>query len=184
MNKKITILLLLAILSILTITISYSYQIIKFKADNIITFGSIKMRLVQKEVVNSREVLIDNKNKINITGKEEVKRFVYVENLGIESIFVRVSLDVFVTKNSNKILKDNLINFDFDTENWVYKDGWYYYKGLLKGGEKTTHLFDKMLFNIQNSELKGTIDLDIVVQAVQASNNSDNAIDAEGWPSK
>ena len=52
------------------------------------------------------------------------------------------------------------------------------------GKDKKTHLFDKIIFNNENSKLKGTIDLDIIAQAVQASNNGDNVLDAEGWPSK
>lgn len=186
-NRKIMILLVI-ILCITAITFSYSYITLKFESDNIITFGSIKMKLMQKEVKDSKEFLVDNKNTINITGRKEINRKVYIQNVGNENIYVRISLDTFLVDNDgNKKSVNDLIRFDINDNYWIYKDGWYYYKNILKYNEDTPNLFTKIMFdeeNITKEYEEGTIDLDITAQGVQSANNSSNVLDAEGWPAK
>ena len=67
---------------------------------------------------------------------------------------------------------------------WVYHEGYSYYKRALTPGEKTTALFDKVLFapNMGNNFENCAISLRLICQAVQSNGNSEDPTTAWGWP--
>lgn len=72
-----------------------------------------------------------------------------------------------------------------DTEHWTLRDGWWYCNTAVGGGESTPALFESVDFSgpDMGNEYQGAeITVDVTVQAVQAANNGESALDAMGWP--
>lgn len=65
------------------------------------------------------------------------------------------------------------------------EDGWYYYSQPLEVGQVTPPLFSEVVFdgpNMTNEYQNCTVTVDVIAQAVQAANNGESALDAQGWP--
>ena len=77
----------------------------------------------------------------------------------------------------------DLITISFNEADWTLIDGWYYYKGTIKAGEKTEMLFDTVSFSkdMGNEYQNATATLNSTAQAVQADHNGDNVFTAKGW---
>ena len=77
----------------------------------------------------------------------------------------------------------DLITISFNEADWTLKDGWYYYNGTIKAGEKTEMLFDTVTFSkdMGNEYQNATATINITAQAVQVAHNGDSALTAEGW---
>lgn len=72
-----------------------------------------------------------------------------------------------------------------DAEHWTLRDGWWYCDTAVGGGESTPALFESVDFSgpdMGNEYQGASITVDVTVQAVQAANNGDSALDAMGWP--
>ena len=69
---------------------------------------------------------------------------------------------------------------------WIYKDGWYYYKNEVSHKEITNDLQINIKFDINEITKKysgAKFNLDIKAEAIQAENNSDDVLEVVGWPS-
>ena len=118
------------------------------------------------------------------------------ENAGTIPVYIRIKIEKTILYSEHEIAPgwENLISCNFAAENstlseeeqdlWVYHEGYYYYKRALAPGEKTTALFDKVLFapSMGNKFENCAISLRLVCQAVQSNGNSDDPTTAWGWP--
>ena len=103
--------------------------------------------------------------------------------------WVRVKVDSnFSDKEGNLLNVDkntieSSVIFDTNTEDWEYKDGWWYYKEPLKKGKTTENLFENVTFskNMGNVFQGSTVDIKVSVQAVQVANNGNSVLEASGW---
>lgn len=106
-----------------------------------------------------------------------------VENVGANPCFVRVQvtgLDCLIEEgvSEEEIGLRYLYQSGYNTADWTYLDGWYYYNGVLAEGEKTTPVFDQIVIpsDLHNdvtedgAEIAEDASFDVVVtaQAVQA----------------
>ena len=79
----------------------------------------------------------------------------YVTNAGNVDCYVRVRIEV----SDSRVEKDLTIDYnsseDFNSESadWYKKDGWYYYKKILKPGEDTKSLFKTVTISDTADEL-------------------------------
>lgn len=189
MDKRffITILLLISI-CFLIVTTTITFLTREKVANNIITFGSLKMQLIQTTLdKNNQEENVNNNEIFDITDNSMVSRMIKVKNLGNHEFFLRISLNmVGIDKNSNEFDVNDLIRYDLNFEDWIYKDGWYYYKKVVKEFDTTSNLITNIFFdtnnimsNYQNSNFK----FNVIAQAVQAENNAQNVLEVVGWPS-
>lgn len=185
-NLIITLLSLVIVLFVVTSTVAYITR--STVANNVITFGSLKMKLLQTTLnENNEEIEVDNNEDINITHKSELSRIVKIENLGKHDFYARISLNMVGTdSNNNEFDANEYVTYDVNTNDWIYKNGWYYYKKIVKQNELTSNLITNIEFNINEITTKfpnGNFKLDIKAEVVQAENNADNVLDALGWPS-
>lgn len=116
---------------------------------------------------------IDNWNPGDTTDKE-----VSVISNGSKATYVRVALTPvwgeivegeFVANNELSI--DN-VTLNWNEEDWVYSDGWYYYKSILPAGDETSLLLESVTLTggLTGNEYQGkTLQIDIKAEAVQAS---------------
>lgn len=189
MNKKLILIIsLIFVISVTVLTLSSAFIIKESTSSTIITFGSIKMKLIETTLKDGKEVEVKNNDNINISESANVSRIVKVKNIGKHPIYVRLSLAV--NNNSSQEKKDSLdelIKLNVNDKNWIYKDGWYYYANKLLNNETTNPLLNEIIFDVDKltslypgKEFK----LDIKAEAVQAENNSENILEVKGWPSK
>ena len=119
---------------------------------------------------------------------QNIPKAVFVENTGNSPIYVRVMLtpkvilaEKYADKESEIDL--SLIGYDIDATNWIYRDGYYYYKEAVAGGDSTGNLLSAILFSPQmgNMYKDSRILLTVRMEVVQARYNGENVLDAVGW---
>ena len=118
-----------------------------------------------------------------------VSKIVTVKNMGNLPVYVRIKIDKVIS-NENELpdgLKStwkNLISCNFNTTEWTYKDGYYYYNEALRAGETTEALFDRVAFaaSMGNEFINKTISFSVISEATQADGNGTDVFTASGWP--
>ena len=188
MSKRLSIpIVLLTIIRLFIIAATVTFINKEKTANNIITFGNIKIQLMQTTInENNEERFVDNNESFNITNYPIVSRIIKVKNLGNHEFFLRISLDMIgIDENNNEFDANNLIKYDVNTEDWIYNDGWYYYKDIVKESEITSNLITRIFFDINNitsnySNVK--FKFNVNAQVVQAENNAKDILNVIGWP--
>ena len=112
-----------------------------------------------------------------------VENRVFAENDGAETEFLRMKINLVVTKSDGTKEVFNYITFSFNESDWTYRNGYYYYNSAVAPGGNTTNLYDQIYFPyfpLENYQ-EASLHIEITVEAVQYANNSDSALTAEGW---
>ncbi len=121
---------------------------------------------------------------MDISHRTDVSRIVRIQNVGKHPIYVRVKLNVYGENNGEIFDVSDAYKID-TSENWIYQDGYYYYKESLSEDEITDELMKEIVFDndMVNNKYQGTkFNLEIKGEALQRENNKDNVLEAEGWP--
>lgn len=154
-------------------------------AYNVITTGTIDMVLKETTIDEmGNEVPFPEEGFSNVVPGMKIPKKVWVENSGTESMYVRINV---VNKFSPNDLDDRFVIFDdLNTEDWILKDGYYYYNYAVFAGEKTKPLFTGVYFDPAMPNEYKNVKLEVVVRAevVQTKNNGANALEAVGWPAE
>lgn len=167
---------------------------------NVITSSEIDIS-VQENVPNGKPI-VDPETK-EITGysiegvmpKTTETKEVKVRNDSMQTAWIRVQLTHVIknkagTKMPNAVDGVELIQYPIPEEvkdNWIEKDGWYYYTKPVSGGAATSLLIKEVKFapEMDNPYQECTVELSVNAQAVQYVHNgdeTDNVMDARGWP--
>lgn len=181
-----------------------AYTTTQVEAENVITFGSVKMRVVQSEPGEDGQFEELDPSDYSITAPMgQLERRLSVQNLGSEPAFVRVKLDMVVEK-PNEDPEDateyrkyglNLIDPETGTGEGATQgftvgwsegaDGWYYYNAPISADQYTEPLVTSIElindFNTYAGEY-GTYVFSAEGQAVQSEHNNATALTALGWP--
>ena len=163
---------------------SSAFFVTKIETDNVISFGNIKVQLLNHMIdengneiqANKEEDLLKNKN---------VSRIIKVKNVCQHSAYIRVRLNMQGNKDLTNYPASEYVEYKFNNDAWIEKDGWFYYNVILKSGETSKNLMDGISFDVDKltSDYPGSkITWTVEVQAVQSENNSDNVLIAKGWP--
>jgi len=116
----------------------------------------------------------------------DVTKVVYAENLGTADAYVRILLDKIIipAEGVEKELDFDNITLDINTDKWTEKDGIYYCNKALAPGEKSAPLFTNVHFGVKlgNEYMNAKLEIEVLMQAVQAKNNGDSVLNANGWP--
>ncbi len=121
---------------------------------------------------------ITNWNPGDTTNKD-----VSVKSTGSKKTYVRVSLTPLWTPATGTAAL-SLANVTLNTANpgdWVFYNGWYYYKHILETNEETSLLLDSITFSgpLTNNTYQGAkLNVKVNAEAVQASNGA--ALDTWG----
>lgn len=117
-----------------------------------------------------------------------VSKIVTVENICNHPFYLRVKL--IYGANDAELSAEECLELNINTQSWTYKDGWYYYTGILQPGEETPEVFSqvKIVGNmVQNDDIGKTLQLTVRAQAVQSENNpilNGDVTTAAGWPAE
>lgn len=182
--KKKSIFILLIVLLLVTVSITLAYIVEQTSTNSIITFGSLKLELIETEIIDGQEVRIEDGNSINITKTSTINRSVKVKNVGNHPMLVRLSLNIESKSKGNNYNPMDLIDIPI-LDNWIYQDGFYYYQDVLKPGETTPPLMNEINFdntNLIQYHRGDELELKIKVGAVQYEHNNESVLEAVGWP--
>ena len=184
-RKTLSIVIIAGILSLILGAGSLAYFTDAERADNTITSGGIDIEL------HEWTGAVDNEgNKVHfedVTGVmpgTEVPKIVEIENVGDNPTYVRIALKKEVVLMYGGTPNTDLVKLNFDTENWTYQDGFYYYNQALEPGKTTAPLFTTVTFDpaMDNMYQNSVTKIDVSAYATQVKNNGTSALDANGWP--
>ena len=162
--------------------------------DNVFTTSEIDITLNEKRNVigedgEHKQVDFADLEFNNVMPGQTISKIVTVTNKKESSdAYIRAKVEKHFMKPetpSESDLSTDVIEMDFNQENWTFKDGWYYYNSVVKSGETTAPLFENVIFDGKEmgNEYKNTnCNISIVAQAVQVRNNETNVLLAKGWP--
>lgn len=183
MKKK----LFLAALLVLMLSIvgygTYAYTTVEAKATNVITSGGVDITLV--ETRDDGKPFPENGVHGVIPGVTESK-IVAVRNEGAHPVWVRMKVEVSIDLAGEGKPDTGLAAPNYDTKNWRYRDGYYYYIHALKPGQKTEPLFTQVTFDPKMDNLyQGSVaHVKVSAMATQSENNGKTVWEAKGWPAE
>ena len=152
------------------------------KATNVITSGNIQF--ITNEKTDKGDKFPEEG--IYIVPGDVVSKQVSIQSDCNHPFYVRAKA-VFGA-DSKDISAANSFKLDINSEDWILKDGWYYYKDIVNPGQSTTNLFSQVEVvgsQMDNSFLGANLKISVVAQAVQSENNTVNGNEtytAVGWP--
>lgn len=157
---------------------SLAYFTAEETAYNVITTGSVEMKLVEQKKDGS-----PFEDVLGVMPGQTVDKIVFIRNDGTAAFFVRIALENTVTVDGKELDFDQYISMDLNDEDWTYQNGYYYYNRALKPGEKTVPLFTKVSFadKMDNHYQNARVEIDVTAQAVQSANNGSDPLKAAGW---
>lgn len=155
-------------------------------AHNVITSGEIAIEL-QEWADEEKTTPFPADGVSGVMPGTDVTKIVEVRNTGSNDAYIRVRVEkeILLPDGVEGEPDAGLMNIDFDQTCWTLgEDGYYYYKEALKPGAVTEPLFASVSFDpamgnlYQNSSAR----VDVTAYAVQAANNGEGVMDAQGWP--
>ena len=177
---SICILLLLLIFSFLSSSAFFAKSI---KTDNIISFGELKLKLINNTLdEKGREIAVTEENE-KITASK-VSRIIKVKNVCDNSMYVRVKIELTGETEQTTFNADSYAKYNFDDEKWKKQGEWFYYLAVLSPNEITGNLIEELEFDIDrlgSDFLGSTVTLKVSAQAVQSEHNT-SILEAHGWP--
>jgi len=190
MKKKILLISALAALFAVAVSGTLAYFTADEVAHNIITSGSVEIDLVEKTQLPDGTLADFPQEGISgILPGMVVSKIVSVANTGLSEAWIRVKIEAKIVSADGKELSGKLPNgspvMSFEiSENWVEKDGYYYYKNPVAPGKNTDELMKEVVFDLLmgNEYQNCTANLIVSAEAVQTANNGETVFEAAGWP--
>ena len=186
MKKK----LLAAALAVMCLSIAAYGTLAYFTASdiatNVVTAGNVEIELKETTAVDGQDTPGEFEDLSGIVAGQEVSKIVQVENVGDNPAYVRIEVEKAITlaEGMSGEVDLDLIQLDFNTADWVEKDGYYYYKYPVAANEITTPLFTTVTFgkDMDNLYQNSKATITVRAQAVQSQNNGSDVLKASGWP--
>lgn len=189
MSKRKFILIYLALALIVGLGIfgTSAYFVSEEKVHNVITSAGVSISLIEEtDSLDASGAPIPFEDIENALPGETYSKIPKVKNVDSGDAWIRMKLEksVRLADGSTGELPEDAFIFDFDTENWEEKDGYFYYKKVLTPGETTEPLFTTVTLKkeLENKFMDAKFMLDINAEAVQVANNGSSALIANGWP--
>ena len=183
----IVVLLIINLISFVPMTIAFFSDNISAPGNQIVT-GTAEVELVESSVSSSDSNIVLPDGSLRIMPGMTANKSVAVKNTGTLSLYVRVKVAPKIVLAEKYTARENeidysLIAFDFDQENWLYQDGYYYYSVALNKGQSASDLFTQITFSNQMGNIykDGKMYVTVRIEVVQASNNGENVLSAKGW---
>jgi len=185
MKKRIALIASIVLVLAIAVSGTLAYFTSEEKAENIITTGSIDISVDEWADEDKTEAFPEEGVENAMPG-DAVTKIVEVTNDGTGDAWIRVSVEkvIELAEGTEGEPDLDLIILDVDTENWTLQDGYYYYNEALAAGETAPALFTTVTLDttMGNMYQNCTININVQAQAVQAANNGETALEAEGWP--
>ncbi len=154
------------------------------KATNVVTTGDIDLKI--RELTEGGTEF--PKEGVYVMPGDIVSKQVSVENVGGHPFYLRLKLQTSI--NSQDLSAEDCLKLNIDENTWIFKDGWYYYNGIVEPGEITPNIISQVEIvgeKIDKSYIGSALDLTVVAHAVQTENNpiqNNDYSTASGWPAE
>lgn len=150
------------------------------KASNVVTSGDVQLKIHETTADGSAYP----KEGVYIIPGTVVSKQVAIENISDQPFYLRVKI---INGIDNSYLSaEDCFALDIDDANWIYRDGYYYYKVILEPEEITPYIFRNVTIvgdEVDNSYIGSMLTLTVEAQAVQSKNNpAEYPWEAMGWP--
>lgn len=149
-------------------------------ATNVVTSGDIQL-IIHETTASGAP--FPSEGIIILPGSVVSKR-VTIENVCNHPFFLRVKLIDGIDKT--ELSSEDCFSLNIDTENWYFRDGFYYYKHVVEPYTTTTPVFTEVEIvgdKVDNSYIGSTLTLTVNAYAVQSEfNSAEFPWEAEGWP--
>lgn len=169
------VIIMLAVLSSGT----FAYHTVENTARNVITSGSLELTL-HETAADGSDFPAEG---VAVMPGDVISKIVTVENSGDHPFYLRLQVSKSVTDGS--LSAEKCLALDINTEDWTYRDGYYYYNTLLQPGETTAPLFTQVEIvgkQVSNAYLGKTMMVEVTASAVQSEHNGGSVWEAAGWP--
>lgn len=185
MKKRFAILSALMVCMGIAVSGTVSHVTVSAKARNVITAGSVSIRLNEMSRMENGE-LVPYEPPEKVMPGQQVSKIVTVSNTGQNPAYVRLLLWCGRSDDA-EAPADPLppwMGLDLNTADWTRRDGAFYYNTPLAPGEQTRPLFTTVTFSedLGNDCQNSRVQLHITAQATQSENNGDRSWLAGGWP--
>ena len=179
---KIFVVALVAAMMAFISTSTLAYYSTVGKATNVVTSGNIK--LVIHETTDQGTPFPEQG--VYIIPGDIVSKVVTIENDCNHPFYLRLKA-VYSTDNT-ELSAEECFNLNINTDHWIYKDGWFYYAGIVEPHQFTPWFFSEVEIvgsKVNTDHIGSKLNLTVVAQAVQSENNPVENGDASlafGWP--
>ena len=187
MNKRtILAIAIIALLGALVVGGTSAYFTAAERTHNIITTSGIAIELIE----DTDEIGVDGRPIpfTNIEGAmpgDRISKIPKVKNVDEGDAFIRMKITASISKDGGAEQEIPLDIFELDlNRSWSYSNGYYYYLRTLHANETTAPLFTTVGIpvNLPDEYQNATFALEVRADAVQAANNGETALSAQGWP--
>lgn len=177
-------------ISIIVIAITlYSQESLAYystvgQATNVVTSGNIQF-VIHEKTDQGTDFPASG---VTVIPGDIVSKEVTIENICTHPFYLRVKIVYGI--NQQTLPFEECMKLNINDADWEYKDGWYYYKGVVEPGTTTPHVFSKVEIvgnKVDNQYVGKTLTLTVVAHAVQSENNpisGTNTYEASGWPAE
>jgi len=149
---------------------------------NVITSGEIKF-IIHETTDQGTEFPEEG---VYIIPGDVVSKQVFIENVCTHPFYTRVK--IIYGMDGSELSSEECFKLNINSQNWEYKDGWFYYKGIVNPNEKTPYVFSEVEIvgdKVDNTYIGKTLTLSVLAQAVQSENNpmiGNDVTSVSGWP--
>lgn len=190
MKRRLLITALAMLILSLTVYGTMAYLTSNVTAHNVITSGNVKIELLDQTVSGS-ETKDFPKEGLKVMPGITASKEVSVKNLANTS-WIRVYLDKEILLGNGKTATSESVNevikLNLNAKDWIFSDGFYYYKEPLEKDETTSRLFTTVTFDTKmgNEYQNAILTIQVYAQAVQSANNEipegGDVTKVKGWP--
>ena len=190
--------LIITIFAMIVIVTSFIYGTVAYFTDSVTSSGSYiasggaKAEISDFTYSPSEPSLpLPDGAMLEVLPGQAYAKSVTAENTGAYPIYVRGKTSCLITLSPENAGRESEIDYslviaDIDTENWIFRDGYYYYKKPLLRGETTPTLLSSVSFSTDMSNMykNGKVHFTVRLEIVQSNNNGATVFDAVGWPAE
>lgn len=194
-RRRTVVVALLAALALVGASFTVANVVDTKTAENVLTFGSVKMQVVQTETVGGQESPVPTKGYDVKASSGVASRNVTFENVGSNPLYVRAKPVMTGLDAQDQVVPAEdvaeVTAFQMDdSSKWTQKDpddGWWYYTDVVQPGDSTSPLMTGIEFSgdyVGVVGQYGRYEFTVEAQAVQSENQAESAtaLTAEGWP--
>lgn len=190
LNQKNVFLLIIVIIIIMLLWLpgTLATFLAETKAENYINFGGVNLKIMQTTLnEQGQEEVFDSKEATNIATQSVQSRIIRVKNTGSHSLYVRVQPQFKgIDRHGKPIDIKTFTDYEINTSDWIYKDGWCYYLHILEPNEVSEILLEELVFDVNQITTRypgSTFDINFYVQGVQSEHqDTANVLEVAGWP--
>ena len=184
LKARLAVISMVAIVLTLVTQSTLAYYTVIGKATNVVTSGDITLQINE---MTDQGTPFPSEGVYVVPG-DVVSKVVTVENICDHPFYLRVKLVYGI--DSRELSSADCFKLNINTENWTFKEGWYYYTGILEPGQETPEVFSHVEIvgsQVDNSYIGKTLSLSVIAQAVQSEHNpieNNDTTTAAGWPAE